>query len=104
MKSSGAKVKWCDVCSPKMEGRLGFKVLKDWKRAAMSKHLWAVSQKADTLWVKWVHTYVIERQNLWFMPTPVNSSWTIKKIFKLRPLYSLGSSTGLEMGLPPFCG
>lgn len=36
LKSSGAKVKWCDVCSPKMEGGLGFEVIKDWNQAAMS--------------------------------------------------------------------
>lgn len=59
-----------------------FKLLKEWNKSAMSKHLRDMSQKADTLWVKWIHTYVIKRENLWFMSTPVSSSWTIKKILR----------------------
>lgn len=52
LKSVGAKVAWADVCVPKEEGGLGFQVLKDWNRASMTKLLWALALKIDTLWIK----------------------------------------------------
>lgn len=84
MKKSGAKINWHSVCKPKEEGGLGFRVLEGWNKAAMVKHIWAVCQKSDTLWVKWVHTYVIKSSCFWTMKIPQNASWTIKKLFKLR--------------------
>lgn len=48
MKTSGAKVNWHSVCKPKEEG-LGFRVLEDWNKAAMVKHIWAVCPKSDSL-------------------------------------------------------
>lgn len=80
MKSAGAKVSWADVCVPKEEGGLGLRVLKDWNRAAMTKHLWALALKADTLWIKWVHTYIIKGK------LHVGYSYNCFKFFKLRPL------------------
>lgn len=79
-------MKWEDVCAPKAEGGLGFRVLKDWNKAAMSGHLWAIAKKADTLWIRWVHTYVINEQCLWHIRIPPSSSWTIIKIFQLRDM------------------
>lgn len=86
MKSSGAKVSWDSVCLPKPEGGLGFRRLKDWNVAAMTKYIWALAKKADTLWIKWVHMFVIKTKCMWTMKVPVYSSWTIKKIFKLRAM------------------
>lgn len=86
LKSTGAKVSWADVCAPKEEGGLGFRVLKDWNRAVMTKHLWAIALKADTLWVKWIHTYIIKDHCLWSMAILGFASWTIRKLFNLRSL------------------
>lgn len=52
----------------------------------MIKHLWALALKADNLWVKWLHTCIIKNHCLWTIPIPVSASWTIRKLFKLRPL------------------
>lgn len=84
LKKSGAKVKWSNVCAPKKEGGLRFRSLKYWNRAAMSKLLWAIASKADTLWIRWIHTYLFKDQCLWTMNTPTNASWTIRKLFNLR--------------------
>lgn len=65
---------------------MGFRVLADWNKAAMAKHLWAIALKADTLWIKWIHSYLIKDQCMWTMPTPGSASWTTRKIFKLRPV------------------
>lgn len=64
LKHSGAKVSWKDICVPKEEGGLGFKLMKDWNRASMNRHLRAVCKKSDTLWVKWVHIYIILETNV----------------------------------------
>lgn len=71
---------------PKEEGGLGFRRLKDCNKASLLRHLWALSLKADTLWVKWIHSYIIKGQNLWFMDTPCDASWTVQKVFSLRGL------------------
>ena len=46
---------WEAVCEPKRCGGLGFKKLEVWNKAACLKYIWAVSQKQDNLWVKWIH-------------------------------------------------
>ncbi|XP_058218842.1 uncharacterized protein LOC131329621 [Rhododendron vialii] len=102
LKSTGAKVKWRDVCSPKAKGGLGIRALKDWNKAAMSRHLWAISKKADSLWIRWIHSYVIKGQCLWHMCTPPYSSWTIRKIFKLRSLVQPWIKSVVGDGLETF--
>lgn len=49
-----------EVCTPKAEGGLGLRSLKEWNKASMLRHLWALCKKQDTLWVKWVHSYIIK--------------------------------------------
>ncbi|XP_058211806.1 uncharacterized protein LOC131323991 [Rhododendron vialii] len=86
LKTSGTKVAWQFVCAPKEEGGLGFRLLKDWNSASMLRHLWALCVKSDTLWLKWIHTYIIKDQSLWRVKIPNEASWTIRKIFNLRDL------------------
>ncbi|GFY93106.1 hypothetical protein Acr_08g0015020 [Actinidia rufa] len=46
-------VAWKDLCKPKSEGGLAFIDLNTWNVALMSKSLWNLHAKKDTLWVKW---------------------------------------------------
>lgn len=39
------KIAWKDVCMPKKEGGLGIKLLKEWNKALMAKHLWNIWRK-----------------------------------------------------------
>ncbi|XP_058216962.1 uncharacterized protein LOC131327851 [Rhododendron vialii] len=89
MKSYAAKVQWYHVCSPKEEGGLSFRRIKEWNKATMLRHLWAICNKADTLWVKWIHNYIIKGQCFWSMDIPSDASWTMRKVLNLR---SLGQS------------
>lgn len=86
LKSAGAKISWVNICCPKAEGGLGFRLLMDCNKASILRHLWALSSKADTLWVKWMHTYIIKHHCFWYMPPPPDASWNLGKIFKLRTL------------------
>ncbi|XP_058208159.1 uncharacterized protein LOC131321169 [Rhododendron vialii] len=86
LKSSSAKIKWDFVCNPKEEGGLGFRRIKEWNKATMFRHLWALCRKADLFWVKWVHTYIIKGQCLWSMDIPSDASWTIRKVLGLKSI------------------
>ena len=57
---------------------LGFKPVKEWSKATMLRHLWALSCKSDSQRVKWI------MRNLWHMTLPQDSSWTLWRLFKLR--------------------
>lgn len=48
-------------------------------KAAMLRHVWAISQKVDTH-VE-MGTYIYDKKpNIWFMHTPANTSWIIKNM------------------------
>lgn len=63
LRRAGAKIKWMEVCTPKAEGGLGLKSLKEWNKTSMLRHLWAICKKQDALWVKWIHSFMIKEQN-----------------------------------------
>lgn len=56
-------------------------MLEEWNRVAM---LWVICKKADMLWVKWIHTYVIKDACFWTMNIPQNATWTVQKLLQLR--------------------
>ena len=45
-----------------------------------------MSKKIDTSLVKWVPTFAIKNQNIWYMPIPSDSSWSTREVFKLSSL------------------
>ena len=57
--SKQAPVAWRDLCLPKEEGGLGFRSLKSWNTALISRVLWNIFSKKDSLWIKWVHNVYI---------------------------------------------
>ena len=50
----------------------------------MTRHLWDVARKKDTLWVKWCHTFMLRECSLWNCSCTGNISWTRRKLLKLR--------------------
>ncbi|KAF7135115.1 hypothetical protein RHSIM_Rhsim08G0197000 [Rhododendron simsii] len=86
LKCSSAKVAWHAVSVPKEEGGLGIRWLKTWNKASMLRHLWAICMKADTLWIKWIHTFVLKKHSLWRAKIPHDASWTVRKLLKLRDM------------------
>lgn len=79
LNSKRAKVRWSQVCVPKSEGGLGFK-------SCMLQHLWALCKKQDSLWVRWIHSYIIKDGNFWYLKIPNDASWTMRKILNLQKL------------------
>ena len=84
LKKVGTKVAWVDVCVPKKEGGLGIKCIVTWNKACMIRHLWDLARKKDSMWVKWCHTFILQGRCLWAVGVPNDSSWTWRKLMKLR--------------------
>ncbi|XP_058189336.1 uncharacterized protein LOC131306921 [Rhododendron vialii] len=101
LKTSGAKVAWSTVCTPKKEGCLGFKRLKDWNKASMLRHLWALCKKEDILWL-----FGLRRVGLQYIKAQIgngkNTFLWLDNWHNLGPLllkYGDGVTTNLEISL-----
>ena len=84
LKKTGARVVWKDICCPTKEGGLGIRSAVDVNKAAMLKHLWDIARKKDSLWVKWCHMFMLRGKSVWGCRCFADSSWTWRKILKLR--------------------
>ena len=58
-----------------------------WNKASVAKHFWAVSQKQNRFWIRWLHAYYSKRQQVVTMPIPQRLSWSMKKILTSRDLF-----------------
>ena len=67
LKTSKAKVSWKDVCLPKCEGGLGLRPLKEINLVFVLKLLWRIFACHSSLWVKWIHCYLIRKGSFWSM-------------------------------------
>ncbi|XP_058192110.1 uncharacterized protein LOC131309505 [Rhododendron vialii] len=77
LKRTGAKVSWEHLCSPKQEGGLGFKSMQVWNKAAIAKHIWfLISGGEQSMWCRWVKSYLIKRRNFWTLKIPGDCSWS----------------------------
>ncbi|XP_019189205.1 PREDICTED: uncharacterized protein LOC109183558 [Ipomoea nil] len=53
-----ALVSWDVICRPKDEGGLGLRNLKHWNNAFMTKTLWNIHTRKETLWIRWSMTFI----------------------------------------------
>lgn len=83
-----ALVAWETLCSPKCMGGLNLTKLSLWNKAAITKNYWDVEHKVDKLWVRWIHTYYIKREQSDNNPVPQQACWMIRKILEARSLIS----------------
>ncbi|XP_019227287.1 PREDICTED: uncharacterized protein LOC109208612 [Nicotiana attenuata] len=56
-------------------------------KATISKLLWAITAKKDTLWVQWIHSFYIKGKSISTMETPKQACWLVRKIFDARKWY-----------------
>ncbi|KAI5681578.1 hypothetical protein M9H77_02806 [Catharanthus roseus] len=50
-----ARVAWKTMCLSKEHGGLGLKDTRSWNDALLTKILWNIHAKKDTLWCRWIH-------------------------------------------------
>lgn len=77
-------VKWDKVCTTKKYGGLGIRDLSLWNALAVGKIIWQIAEKADTLWVRWVHSVYIKDTDWWTYQPPATASWIWKIMCKTR--------------------
>ncbi|XP_062099266.1 uncharacterized protein LOC133805147 [Humulus lupulus] len=77
---NGNKIKihvasWSKVCLLKAYGGLGFRNGSVWNRAILAKYIWAISEKHDVIWVKWINSIYLKGSNFWSYKLPPDTSW-----------------------------
>ncbi|XP_074304900.1 uncharacterized protein LOC141639750 [Silene latifolia] len=79
-----ALIAWDTCCTGKKKGGLGIIDLRRWNYAALGKYIWWIAQKADHLWVKWIHA-VYMKTGGWcdYVPT-AGSSWSWRKLCAVK--------------------
>lgn len=81
LKTSKAKVSWKDVSLPKHEGGLGIRPLKEVNNVLCLKLIWRLSSNRSSLWVSWIHCYLIRKGSFWSIKNnSVAGSWMWKKL------------------------
>lgn len=77
-------ISWHTLCLPKTEGGMNIRDPIKWNMAALSKLLWHIAQKADSLWIRWVDHYYLKGRSIWDCSVSLNCSWYWKKLLKIR--------------------
>lgn len=70
-----ALVAWDRVCLPKQNEGLGFKQLGLWNVASLGKQVWALAQKKDHLWVKWISSLYLKDAEFLTMQNKSTDIW-----------------------------
>ena len=91
--SKKALVAWRDVCLPKAEGGLGLKDLKWWNYALLSKTLWNIQEKKDSLWIQWIHHSFLQRVSIWEWVPRKDTSSLLKRLAAIRETLCLNEGS-----------
>ncbi|CAH1444098.1 unnamed protein product [Lactuca virosa] len=83
-KKGVAKVAWNEICKPKIYGGLGLKNLKYWNIALLSSIIWKILSGQNSLWVKWVNSYLLEDRSFWDVGYKDKMSWSWRNLLKIR--------------------
>ncbi|XP_062093460.1 uncharacterized protein LOC133799461 [Humulus lupulus] len=66
---------WMKVYLPEAYGGLRFINGSVWNRAILAKYFWAISEKHDVIWVKWINFIYLKDSNFWTYKLPPDTSW-----------------------------
>ncbi|XP_062088887.1 uncharacterized protein LOC133795454 [Humulus lupulus] len=78
------RISWAEISKSKQRGGLGFKDVGLWNKCALGKYVWAIANKEDNMWVKWIHTVYIKQEDWWDYKAPSTSSWYWKQIVRVK--------------------
>ncbi|XP_059458288.1 uncharacterized mitochondrial protein AtMg00310-like [Corylus avellana] len=82
--SAKAKIAYDDRSVLKDEGGLGLRKLVDWNKATILRHLLSLFARSGSLWVAWVDSNLLKGRSFLLLKISQDSSWSWKKILKLR--------------------
>ncbi|XP_038990950.1 uncharacterized protein LOC120113971 [Hibiscus syriacus] len=83
--AKGVRVSWKKICAAKAEGGLGVQAMGEWNKARAVFLIKKLLANKGSLWVAWIHAYVIGSADFWQMSIPTNVSWSFRYILRVRP-------------------
>ncbi|XP_038991416.1 uncharacterized protein LOC120114654 [Hibiscus syriacus] len=83
--AKGARVSWKIICLVKSEEGLGLQDVGRWNKSCIVQLIRNLLANEGSLWVAWMHSYVIRNADFWQMKIPTNASWRFKYLLKIRP-------------------
>ncbi|KAE8683567.1 hypothetical protein F3Y22_tig00111200pilonHSYRG00116 [Hibiscus syriacus] len=82
--ATDARVSWGKIFKPKSEGGLGLKDIKTWNKACLIHLTRKLLAGEGSLWVAWIHNYIIKQQDFWTMDDHPSASWCFRRMQKIR--------------------
>ncbi|KAK4397773.1 Anaphase-promoting complex subunit [Sesamum angolense] len=82
--SKRAPVAWENICHPKNEGGLGIRHTQTWNVALLTRVLWNIHRKADTLWVQWVDAVYLKGGSVWDWQPKKGDSPLLQRLAEIR--------------------
>ncbi|XP_022860183.1 uncharacterized protein LOC111380779 [Olea europaea var. sylvestris] len=82
--SKKSLVAWNQICLPKHEGGLGFRDIKSWNAALLSKTLCNIHSKKDCLWIKWINEVHLRGSDIWKYKVRKGDSPLLKRLLEIR--------------------
>lgn len=82
-----AKIKWSIVCQPKENGGLGINDLNLINCAYFMNHVCDICQLKESLWVKWIHTEILQGKSIWEIKAKPSDSWVWRKMMEVRNMF-----------------
>ena len=82
--SNFSLVSWRSMCIPKNKGGLGLIDLRSWNIGLLSKILWNIHSKKDSLWVKWIGHQYLGTTSIWERERREDGSSLFKKLMCIR--------------------
>lgn len=79
----GPPISWKSCCAPKQGGGLGLKDIEAWNKALIFKHIRAIIQRSNSLWVTWIYTHIIKDAQWLEVQTKPGMSWVVSKLIKV---------------------
>lgn len=86
MVSKKALISGEKVCLPEATSGLNIINLELWNNATVTKYLWAIAMKKDSIWIRWVHNVYIKNRGLEFLIIPKIETWVVRKLLATREL------------------
>ncbi|GJY12087.1 glucan endo-1,3-beta-glucosidase 14-like protein [Tanacetum coccineum] len=96
------------VCKPKCEGCVGLRQLEEWNDVLLTKQIWRIISKKDSMWLKWVNVVRLKGKSFWDISEDRNDSCTWKALlgmkYKVRPfLFTVGNGKDIAMWSDNWC-
>ncbi|XP_058747184.1 uncharacterized protein LOC131620196 [Vicia villosa] len=98
-----APIAWSKICEPKRQGGLNVFDLERWNKACLSKLLWDLCKKNDSLWVRWIHSYYIKQDQVMTVKVKPSCSWMLRAILNQRENLEGMQAWNAQMCARKFC-